>query len=47
MKRYIDADALNSDYIQSFTANADIYLAVRKIIQSVPTSDVVEVRHGK
>ena len=41
MERYIDADSLNADVIQHYTANADIYLAVRKILDDLPTADVV------
>lgn len=47
MARYIDADKINADYIQSYTANADIYLTVRKILSDAPTADVVEVKHGE
>lgn len=44
MARYIDADKLTSDYIQSYTANADTYLILRRILGEVPTADVVEVK---
>lgn len=47
MARYIDIDAVSDDYIQSFTANANTYLIVRKILRSVPTADVQEVKRGK
>ena len=41
--RLIDADALNADFIQNHTANTDVYLTVRKIIDNAPAVDVVEV----
>ena len=41
MARYIDADILNADFIQQCTSNADVSLAVRKILDSVPTADAV------
>lgn len=40
MARYIDADALTADVIQSYTANADVCLIVRKILDDVPAADV-------
>lgn len=45
--RLIDADALNADFIQRYTASADIYLLVRKILNDAPTVDAVEVVHGE
>ena len=47
MAKYIDIDSVSDDYMQSFTANAGTYLVVRKILRSVPTADVVEVKHGE
>ena len=43
MARLIDADALNADFIQRYTANADVYLLVRKILNDAPSVDAVEV----
>lgn len=42
-KRLIDANALSADFVQNHTANADIYLTVRKILNDAPTVDAVEV----
>ena len=47
MARYIDIDAVSDDYMQSFTANADTYLVVRKILRSVPVADVEEIKCGE
>lgn len=41
--RLIDANALNADFIQRYTANADVYLLVRKILNDAPAVDAVEV----
>lgn len=42
MARHIDADAITPDVVQSYTANADVYLVIRKILDDAPTADVVE-----
>lgn len=41
MARYIDVDAINADVVQNYTANADVFLGVRKILGDAPTADVV------
>lgn len=41
--RLIDANALNADFIQRYTANADVYLLIRKILNDAPAVDAVEV----
>lgn len=50
MKRYIDADKIDWRMIKPINPNvADehmIYQA-RKLVESQPTADVVEVKHGK
>jgi hypothetical protein len=40
MARYIDANKITADFVQSYTANADTYLTLRKILNDVPTADV-------
>lgn len=42
-----DADAVTADFIQEHTANADVYLAVKKILAAAPAVDAVEVKHGR
>ncbi len=40
---YIDTDIFSADFIQQHTSNADVFLTVKKILDSVPIADVVEV----
>lgn len=44
---YIDTDILNADFIQQHTSNADVFLTVRKILDSVPAADVVAAKHAE
>ena len=44
---YIDTDILSADFIQQHTSNADVFLAVRKILDSIPAADVVVVTRCK
>lgn len=45
--RHIDADAITPDIVQSYTANADVYLVIRKILDDAPTADVVTMAEEK
>ena len=49
MSRYIDVDLKEceiADKIQEISSNADVFIAVRKVLQLFPTADVEPVRHG-
>lgn len=50
MARYINVDLTEAeiaDKIQKISANSDVFIAVRKILDEFPAEDVQEVKHGK
>ena len=50
MPRYIDADNINLKGISVFDQNLEILIPlsdVRKALQTTPTVDVQEIRHGR
>ena len=50
MARYINVDLTEAeiaDKVQEITANADVFIAVRKVLGAFRAADVQEVKHGK
>ena len=50
MSRYINADLTDTEIlnaVQEETANGDTFITVRRILNKLPTADVVPVIHAK
>ena len=50
MARYIDADITDEevcDRVQQISHNADVFMAVRKVLETMPTIEAEPIRHGR